>query len=234
MSFAGLGLCLSQVRLKPVKVVRKASLKVAVTWVAAMSGILVSASADTVQWRYVGHGGATTVFSLIPAYPSTTNFIKFIAPTDGKLYVNYCFAAVANGNPSLAVDPTNQTITVSFSPPLTNIACPAIAAPVSGVDGQFGPLRAGVWTFQVLQNSYTFAVTDAPIALTIESLAGGSAFELGWPLSGDTFQVLWASGLPATNWQVCTNPPTTLSNRNTLQLDAAPGNRFFRLLRTDP
>jgi hypothetical protein len=97
-------------------------------------------------------------FALNPANPTTTNVISFVAPTDGKIYLNDCMASVANGNPALTVDSTNQTITVSFSAPVTNVFCPAFVAPVSGVDGQFGPLSAGTWVLDILQNTYPFSV----------------------------------------------------------------------------
>ena len=133
-----------------------------------------------------------------------------------------------------AVDATNQTIMVSFSAPLTNIFCPQIVAPVSGVDGQFGPLSAGTWVLDILQNVYTFSVTEAPLPLSIQALTNSSAFQFDWPVSGDRFALECNEGLAPGNWQVVTNPPTTSSNLNTVQVYGDSGRRFFRLRRLPP
>jgi hypothetical protein len=105
---------------------------------------------------------------------------------------------------------------------------------VSGVDGQFGPLSAGTWVLDILQNAYPFSVTEAPLPLSIQALTNSSAFQLGWPVSGDTFVLECNEGLTPGNWQVVTNPPTTSSNLNTVQINGDSGSRFFRLRRLSP
>lgn len=192
-----------------------------------------TAEAD-VHWHRVTFDSPPPAFALVPANPTTTNLISFVAPSDGKTYANYCFASALAGNPALTIDSTNKSITVSFSAPVTNVACPAIVVPVSGVDGQLGRLSAGAWVFKILQNTYTFDVAEAPLRLSIEPLTNSSAFQLDWPVSGDTFVLEASDGLAPGNWQAVTNPPVTLSNRNTLQIDVEFGSRFFRLHRLNP
>jgi len=193
-----------------------------------------SASEAIVQWHVVTNGSPTVAFALIPANPTTTNVISFVAPTDGKAYINYCLAAVVNGNPAITVDVTNQIITVSFSPPPTNVACPEIVLPVDGVEGQFGPLTAGTWVFDILQNAYMFNVTEVPLLLSIRALTNSSALQLEWPVSGDTFALEYNDNLAQGNWQAVTNPATILSNRNTVQIYADSVSRFFRLRQLHP
>jgi hypothetical protein len=200
----------------------------------ALCGGPSRAAEATVRWHPVTNDSPLTAFALNPANPTTTNVISFVAPTDGKIYINDCFASLDNGSPAIAVAATNQTITVSFSAPLTDSVCPLIVAPVSGVDGHFGPLSAGTWVFDILQNAYTFSVAEAPLPLSIQAFTDSSTFQLAWPVSGNLFVLEFKDGLAPGNWQVVTNPPTTLSNRNTVQLHADSGTRFFRLRRLPP
>ena len=201
--------------------------------VAVLAGSLLTASGQSVRWHVITNGSPPVVFALDPAKPTTTNVISFVAPTDGNVYINYCWASVVNGNPAITVDVTNQTIAVSFSP-FTNIACPLVVVPVSGVEGKIGPLSAGTWVFESLQNSYPFHVTEAPLMLSMQALTNSSAFQLGWPVSGDTFALEFNDGLAPGNWQAVTNPPVALSNRNTVQIYGGSGSRFFRLHRLHP
>jgi len=203
--------------------------------VAGLCGAQTSAPEATVRWHPIPMASPPTVaFTLNPANPTTTNVIHFVVPTDGQSYVNECYASVKNGNPAIAVNATNHTILVTFSPPLTNTACPAIVAPVSGVDGQFGPLSAGTWVLDILQIDYVFSVVEAPLALSIHALSNSSAFQLNWPVSGDTFVLEYNVGLGAGNWQGVTNLPTTVSNRTVVQITNDSGSRFFRLRRLLP
>lgn len=210
---------------------KRATATICLVCAAGLCGAQTSAPEATVRWHYIGQGSPTVTFALNPANPTTTNVISFVAPTDGKIYLNDCLASFANGNPALTVDSTNQTITVSFSAPVTNVFCPAFIAPVSGVDGQFGPLSAGTWVLDILQNAYPFSVTEAPLPLSIQAVTKSSAFQLDWPVSGDTFVLECNEGLTPGNWQVVTNPPTTSSNLNTVQINGDSGSRFFRLRR---
>jgi hypothetical protein len=211
----------------------KATATVCLICAAVFCGGQSSAAEASVRWHSVTNGFPLPppFFALSPANPTTANVISFVASTDGKLYVNSCFASGLCGNPALTVDSTNQGITVSFSAPLTNYACPEIFAPVSGVEGQLGPLSAGRWVFQILQYSNTFSVAEAPLPLSIQALTNSSTFQLFWPLSGDKFVLEFNDGLVPGNWQAFTNPPTTSSNQITVQIPRAVGSRFFRLRR---
>ncbi len=201
---------------------------------AALGGGPSSAADATVQWHNVTKDSPPVTFALNPANPTTTNVIGFVAPTGGKTYVNSCFASVACGDPALTVGTTNRAITVSFSAPLTNVACPEVVFPVSGVEGRCGPLRAGTWVFTVLQNSYPSRVTEVPLPLFIKALTNSFTFQLGWPVSGEPFALEFNDSLSSANWQAVTNSPATLSNRNTVQIDGGAGCRFFRLRRLPP
>jgi len=187
------------------------------------------AAEATVQWHPIANASPPAAFMLNPANPTTTNVISFIVPTDGETYINDCYASLSNGSPAIAVGATNQTITVSFSAPLTNSVCPLIVNPVSGVDGQFGPLSAGTWVFDILQNAYTFDVAEAPLALSIQAITNSSTFQLAWPVSGDLFVLEFKDGLAPGDWQVVTNPPTISGNLNTVVIHGDSGSRFFRL-----
>jgi hypothetical protein len=147
------------------------------------------------------------------------------------IYGNGCLASVSCGNPALTADSTNQRITVSFSAPLTNIACTQEFLPVSGVEGQFGPLSAGRWVFRIHSNSYPFRVTEARLPLSIQALTNAFTFQLCWPVSGQPFALEFNDGPAPGNWQAVTNPPMTASNRNTVQIYTDSGSRFFRLRR---
>jgi hypothetical protein len=198
---------------------------------AVLAGGLWTANGASVRWHIIANGSPPVAFALNPANPTTTNGITFVAPTDGKGGINDCFASVVNGNPAITVDVTNKTIKVSFSPPLTNVACPLIVLPVSGVEGEIEPLSAGTWVFEILQNHYTVGVTEAPLLLSMQALTNSSGFQFDWPITGDTFALEFNDSLALGNWQAVTNVPTTSSNRNTVQIEGDSGSRFFRLRR---
>jgi hypothetical protein len=200
----------------------------------ALCGGQSSAAEATVRWHSVTNSSPPPAFALNPANPTTTNVTSFVASTDGIIYGNGCMASVACGNPALTVDSMNQTITVSFSAPLTNVACTQEFLPVSGVEGQFGPLRAGGWVFRIRYNSYLFSVTEAPLPLSIQAHTNAFTFQLCWPVSGQPFALESNDGLVPGNWQAVTNPPTTANNRNTVQIYSDSGSRFFRLRRLKP
>jgi hypothetical protein len=210
---------------------RRATAVVGLVWAAVLCGGLQPTSGDTVEWHIVTNRAPTTAFTLNPANATTTNIISFVAPTDGQMYDNSCFASRANGDPSISVDSTNQIVSVSFSPPVTNRACPLVILLVSGVDGEIGPLQPGAWTFNILGSSYSFTVAEAPLALSIEPFANASSFQISWSASGEPFVLEFSDGLSSATWQVVTNTPVTVSNRNTVSISSESGSRFFRLRR---
>ena len=198
--------------------------------VAALSALFTAAGAD-VQWHVVTYHLPVTNFTLNPVEPTTTNIISFVAPTDGDFYANSCFASVANGEPGITVDGVFLAVKVTFSAPLTNIACPLVVLPVSGVDGEFGPLRAGNWAFTILTNSYLFSVAEAPLSLSIKRLTNSSLLQVSWPVSGEPFALEFSDSLSSGNWQTVTNTPIVSNGQNVLEIGRGPGSRFYRLLR---
>jgi len=90
---------------------------------------------------------APSGWSITPTNPSTTNVISFKGPTDQK-YGNSCNAeATFGGKPYLSINNSTKTIELKFQgPPPTT--CILILKPAVGLQGDFGPLAAGNWTFK--------------------------------------------------------------------------------------
>ena len=184
----------------------------------------------SIRWHAIGTNGPPQNFELTPASPTTADPISFVAPTDGQIYGNDCLASATCGVPMVAVDAIFQRVNVTFSPQ-TNWACPAFVLPVSGIEGEFGPLGAGAWTFNLLGKAYAFEVRYEPVLLSVEAVARSRLIQLSWPLTGETF-ALESSGSPAVgNWVSVTNATITVSNRVTVQIDSDSGQQFFRLHR---
>jgi hypothetical protein len=198
---------------------------------AVVSATVLSVNAADVKWHILTDPLPVINFALDPAAPTTTNLISFVGPTDGDLYANSCLASVANGEPSIAVDSVFLTVQVTFSAPLTNIACPAVVVPVSGVDGQFGPLRAGNWVFTILTNVYSFSVAEVPLPLSIQTATNSSSLQLSWPVSGDRLLLEFSDSLSSANWQAVTNMPVVLNGQNFVQITRGAGSQFYRLIR---
>jgi hypothetical protein len=195
-----------------------------------LQGSSIAQAQTSVEWHRVTNS-QPVAFALSPANPTTTNTISFVAPAGGRSYINDCFASGELGEPMLTIDPANQTITVLFSP-VTNIPCPNIALPVSGVDGKLGLLRSGTWVFSILKNAYSFNVVEAPLRLSIQTLTP-SSFRFEWPVSADPFGLEFTDNLAMAVWNGVTNAPTIVSNRNVLQIQSDSINRCFRLRRLD-
>jgi len=82
-----------------------------------------------------------------PAHPTTNDTISFTIPTD--VYPNRWVAEQAlGGKPTLIVDSDQRRIELKFVPPAP-VDPPTLDAPVSGLQGHFGPLEEGWWTFFV-------------------------------------------------------------------------------------
>jgi hypothetical protein len=196
---------------------------------ALLQGPPIAQAQTSVEWHRVTIG-QPVAFALNPPSPTTTNTVSFVAPTDGRDYINSCFASAEVGAPDLRIDPTNQTITVVFLPVIIN-GCPNVALPVNGVDGKLGLLRSGTWLFSILTNTYTFNVVEAPLRLSIQTLSSPSSFKFEWPVSADSFELQFTDNLTAGVWQELTNSPITVSNENVLQIQSDSTNRLFRLRR---
>ena len=79
-----------------------------------------------------------------------------------------------------------------------------------------------------------FAVTEAPLPLSIRAFIVSSTIQLDWPVSGDPFVLESKGGLDPGNWQTVTNSPRTVSDRVVVQITGDSGSRFFRLRRLSP
>ncbi len=122
-----------------------------------------SAQAESISWTK----GTTPAaqWTISPATPGPSDVITFSGPT--KVYSNSCVAENAlGGQPGLSIDPVSKTILLWFQGPTTGI-CPLIYMPVCGVEGEFGPLSPGEWTF-------VSAYEDLGLNITF-TVAGGAA-----------------------------------------------------------
>ncbi len=63
----------------------------------------------------------------------------------------------AGGSPAIGVEPTDRAIFIDFAPPPPSV-CPDIYDPVCGLQGDFGPLDSGIWTFSGENETAEFAM----------------------------------------------------------------------------
>ena len=106
------------------------------------------ASGDEVSWI---HGVAPPdTWHISPNSPLTTDVIHFCSPIREKeVYDNSCLAEQAMlGTLSLSTNPVTRDIVLCFEPPGPE-TCPSDPDPVCGLEGSFGPLQAGEWTFWI-------------------------------------------------------------------------------------
>ncbi len=209
----------------PPNVIYEFPLEVGPVWLSPVPGSL----RPDVQWHVASDHSPTVAFTLDNPTPTTTDTIKFVAPTDGEIYANGCWATVANGTPIIAVDSSNHAVNVTFSAPSTNRICPLYVLPVSGVDGQFGPLSAGTWTFNILQDSFPFTVTEAPTMLSIQTPADSGMAQITWRVSGQPFVLKDNNDLSSGDWQTPTNAPALSGDQATTLIPFASSSRFYRL-----
>ncbi len=95
-------------------------------------------------------------WTINPAEPTPSDIITFAGPT--KVYSNSCVAeSNLGGTPQLLIDPVSKVILLWFEGPAPEM-CPLIYMPVCGLEGDFGPLAAGEWTFTTLSKDIAFEV----------------------------------------------------------------------------
>jgi hypothetical protein len=188
------------------------------------------ASAATVEWHYVGLPTPIiplpTSLVISPAAPTITNTINFIAPANGEVYLNAIAAADAFGNPLISVDFTNQIVDVTFTAHLDE-PIPDFAAPVCGVNGQFGPLDAGTWTFNILTNSYTFTVSGPPIGIA----RAGDQVVISWTALASIYALQVTTNLSNESWSNVTNGITTDGTNCFFSSSVTSQATFYRLRR---
>ncbi len=136
-----------------------------------------SAMAESVDWTL----GTTPPagWTISPANPSSSDIITFAGPT--KVYSNSCVGENAlGGPPGLSIDPTSKTILLWFQGVTTGM-CPLIYMPVCGVDGDFGPLEPGEWTFisadEGLGLDMTFTVASTAKIYRVDGDAPGPSHD---------------------------------------------------------
>jgi len=113
---------------------------------------VVSAAAPS--WIY-GETGPSN-WTIDPTNPNETNTISFSGPIG--LHGNSCFARGAlGGDPMISVDSTNKIVELWFQGPAP-VQCILIWQPISGLQGDFGPLTPGNWTFKCTVSSIAFEI----------------------------------------------------------------------------
>ena len=163
-----------------------------------------AASGSSVEWHLLEQNSkylpAPTNFVISPTQPTCGDVISFLAPADGEGSINSVAASARYGAPSISVDASNRVVSVPFSAPLGGVI-PMFALPVSGVDGTFGPLSPGTWTFTILTNTYTFTVSPPALHVCVT----GTNLVVSWKPGncpyvlqsrGDSFSGPWS---PVTN-----------------------------------
>jgi hypothetical protein len=164
-----------------------------------------------------------------PSNPATGETISFVAPIDGKIYDNAEAAAEIYGNPLISVDSTNHTVTVTFTPPASG-PNPGVYF-VSGIDGEFGPLAAGSWVFQIFTNSGSLALsTNFDVGATALGIAlAGDQVVLCWPALGSNFVLQTATNLSTGSWSNITDGIATSGTNYVFTNDITCQAAYFRL-----
>jgi len=108
-----------------------------------LTGSLLGQTAD---WQEGTTPPAT--WALNPSSPSSSSVISFSGPLDVTFYGNSCQAEAAlGGTPQLTIDSLNREVQLWFQGPAPT-QCVLIYKPVCGLEGTFGPLSEGKWTFR--------------------------------------------------------------------------------------
>ncbi len=129
-------------------------------------------TAQAVDWVKGTTGPAA--WAINPASPSTSSVIAFSGPLDVASYGNSCAAeASLGGTPQLTIDTFNRVVQLWFQGPAPT-QCILIYSPVSGLEGTFGPLSAGKWTFRcpTLSAEIEFIVGAATVTYVDRSAIG--------------------------------------------------------------
>jgi hypothetical protein len=93
-------------------------------------------------------------WTIDPANPTPADTIQFSGPT--MVYSNSCQGERSlGGTPQILVDTKIKVVTLWFKGPVPQV-CPTIVNPVAGLQGDFGPLPAGDWTFRCLSKDAGF------------------------------------------------------------------------------
>ena len=119
-----------------------------------------------------GHAGPFAAFSISPSSPTELDVVRFKDPYDRQMFAGPAKFVRTHGLPSLAFDFDQRTIDLVLTP--RNQSVDPIM-PTTGLEGDFGRLAPGVWTYRSLE-THTFTVRAVPepasllIAATISTL----------------------------------------------------------------
>jgi len=139
-----------------------------------------TAAAASVSW-IMGQTPPAS-WTLTPPAPSSSSVIAFQGPLDAPSYGNSCVARIAlGGTPELTVNTLNRTVTLWFQGPAPTV-CPLIWQPVCGLEGTFGPLSDGKWTFYcpALGIEISFTVGGGKVIYVDRSATGPSPDGSTW------------------------------------------------------
>lgn len=114
-------------------------------------------SAASPSWIY-GETGPSG-WTINPPNPGETDIISYSGPLGLISFLgNSCMAeAYLGGTPMISVDTTNKIVELWFQGPAPT-QCILIYQPVCGLQGDFGPLTPGNWTFKCTVPSIAFEI----------------------------------------------------------------------------
>jgi hypothetical protein len=119
--------------------------------------VALCSTAGAVSVSWIPDHLQPTAWTIHPSNPAPGDVISFSGPTD-LTYGNSCGAEMAlGGEPGLAIDAVNRVVELVFNGPPPTI-CPLIWMPVSGLEGDFGPLAPGAWVFKCTSPGVAFEI----------------------------------------------------------------------------
>lgn len=125
-------------------------------WMIALLPLATWGAAEAASVSWINGTTPPATWAIEPSNPSTSDVITFSGPTN--VYSNSCVGVKdLGGTPQLSVDPVSKVITLWFQGPVP-VYCTLIYMPVDGLQGDFGPLDAGDWTFTSLSKDLNFEV----------------------------------------------------------------------------
>lgn len=156
---------------------RRGKIVASITLMILLSGTTLAASVSWTKGQ-----SPPAAWTISPANPSASSVISFSGPLDEDVYGNSCVAeSNLGGTPQLTVSTLTRTVTLWFQGPPPTI-CTLIWQPVCGLEGTFGPLSDGKWTFrcQTLGVEITFTVGGGKVIYVDRSATGPSPNGTTW------------------------------------------------------
>ncbi len=111
---------------------------------------------DLASWVHSFVGPCPTQWQISPTEPTSSEIVSFKGPT--KTFSNSCWGErFYGGDPGLMINGLDRTVELIFIPPSPSI-CTLLLSPVCGLQGTFGPLKFGTWTFKCTHPQLTFEI----------------------------------------------------------------------------